>query len=75
MHTTQQTRQTAEATPPRRGYSIAIFCEIYDVCRSKAYQEIAAGRLKARKAGRRTIIAAEDAEDWFAKLPIAGAEA
>jgi hypothetical protein len=69
MRNTQPTREGTEAALPRRGYSIPVFCETYDVCRSKAYEEIAAGRLKARKAGRRTIIAAEDAEDWFSQLP------
>jgi hypothetical protein len=69
MHDTRQRAHEGEGALPRRGYSIPDFCETYDVCRSKAYQEIAAGRLKARKAGRRMIIATEDAEDWFGKLP------
>lgn len=53
----------------KRGFSVEEFCETYDICRSLAYVEIREGRLKARKVGRRTIIAGEDAEDWFARLP------
>jgi hypothetical protein len=52
----------------QRGYSIAGFCAVYGICRSLAYVEIREGRLKARKAGRRTLIAAEDAELWFSNL-------
>lgn len=53
----------------KRGLSVEEFCEIYDVGRSSAYVEIRAGRLKARKVGKRTIIAVDDAEEWFARLP------
>jgi hypothetical protein len=52
----------------QRAYSIPDFCAAYGVGRSLAYAEIKAGRLKIRKAGRRTIIGLEDAEDWFAAL-------
>jgi hypothetical protein len=54
---------------PKRGLSVYQFCEIYDICRAKAYQEIAAGRLVACKIGRRTVVSTDDAEDWFAALP------
>jgi RNA polymerase-binding transcription factor DksA len=57
------------SSPQKRGFSVEAVCGAYGICRSLAYVEIREGRLKARKAGRRTIIAAEDAEDWFAKLP------
>jgi hypothetical protein len=43
------------------------------ICRSLIYIEIRDGRLKARKIGRRTIIATEDGEEWFSKLPRVGA--
>ena len=58
--------------PPRawqRGMSIRAFCETYDVGRTKAYEEINAGRLRALKAGRRTIVTADDAEAWLSGLP------
>jgi hypothetical protein len=54
----------------QRGYSIDEFSTTYRICRAKAYDEIKAGRLKIRKVGRRTIIAVEDAEDWFAACAI-----
>jgi hypothetical protein len=66
----EQALQLKQSTSQqKRGFSINAFCEAYDICRSLAYVEIREGRLKARKAGRRTIIAADDAEDWFSRLP------
>jgi hypothetical protein len=49
--------------------SLQVFCDRYDIGRTKAYEEINAGRLKARKAGRRTIIGEDDAEEWLSLLP------
>jgi hypothetical protein len=69
------TKQTniSERERRRRGWqramSVQAFCERYDIGRTKAYEEINAGRLKARKAGRRTIIIVDDAEDWLGRLP------
>ena len=45
-------------------YSIAGFCNDFEVGRSFTYEEIAAGRLRAFKVGARTLIAGEDAIDW-----------
>jgi hypothetical protein len=53
----------------QRAMSIDGFCKGYGIGRTKAYEEINAGRLRARKAGRRTIITADDAEDWLNRLP------
>jgi hypothetical protein len=53
----------------QRAMSVQAFCARYDIGRTKAYEEINAGRLKARKAGRRTIITADDAEEWLSRLP------
>ncbi len=39
------------------------------VGRSRLYEEIAAGRLKARKVGARTIILHADRDKWLANLP------
>jgi len=38
--------------------------------RTKLYEEIAAGRLRARKLGRRTVILAADARAWLEALPV-----
>ena len=40
-----------------------------DVSHTKLREEIAAKRLRARKLDRRTIITADDLEDWAARLP------
>ena len=40
-----------------------------NIGRTKAYQEIAAGRLRAVKVGRRTLITHDAAEAWLAALP------
>ena len=53
----------------QRAMSIRAFCETYDIGRTKVYAEINAGRLKARKAGTRTIIGDDDAEEWWRSLP------
>jgi hypothetical protein len=50
-------------------YPLPDFCKAFGVGRSKAYEEIRAGRLKARKSGVRTIITAEDAKAWLESLP------
>ncbi|BCH33020.1 hypothetical protein MesoLjLc_49500 [Mesorhizobium sp. L-8-10] len=50
-------------------YSIDEFCEAYGVGRTLAYEEVAAGRLLTRKAGRRTLIRAVDAQAWLDGLP------
>ena len=53
----------------QRAMTIPDFCQSYRIGRTKTYEEINAGRLKARKAGRRTIIAEDDAEEWLSDLP------
>lgn len=42
--------------------------------RTKAYEEIDAGRLKIRKLGRKTLILRTDAEAWLENLPSAVAD-
>jgi hypothetical protein len=53
----------------QRAMTVPDFCQRYRIGRTKTYGEINTGRLKARKAGRRTIIAEEDAEEWLSNLP------
>lgn len=71
-------REVSEAEFPGRALpramSIETFCGRYDIGRTLAYQEINAGRLIARKAGRRTVIAEEDAENWLRSLPLVEAK-
>src|SRR5215471_7855732 len=44
--------------------SVEDFAKKHAISRSLAYEEIAAGRLTARKVGGRTIITSEDAREW-----------
>jgi excisionase family DNA binding protein len=53
----------------QRAMSIDEFCRDYGVGRTTAYEELNAGRLRARKCGKRTIITTDAAEDWLRALP------
>lgn len=60
---------TTPASGAQRAYSIEEFCNRFAVGRTKVYEELKRGRLRARKIGRRTIIADDDAESWLGRLP------
>lgn len=51
------------------GMTVAQFCASVPVGKTKAYAEIKAGRLKARKIGSKTVILARDAKAWLDSLP------
>jgi excisionase family DNA binding protein len=53
----------------RRSFSIAEISQRNNIGRSTIYEQIAAGRLIARKVGARTIITDEDESDWLTSLP------
>lgn len=53
----------------KRALSLSEFCSSYGIGRTRAYEELKAGRLRARKSGRRTIILQSDAENWLRELP------
>jgi excisionase family DNA binding protein len=55
--------------PSRLAYSIDRFCEDTDTGRSKVYELIRTGRLRAKKFGSKTLILAEDADRFLASLP------
>ena len=44
-----------------------------NICRAQLYREIGAGRLVARKLGRRTLIERSEQQRWLSALPIMGA--
>ena len=46
-------------------FSISDFCKHFSIGRTKAYEEIRAGRLKMIKCGRRTLITRIAAEGWL----------
>ncbi len=63
----------ANPSPAQPGaYSVKGFCEAYAVGCTFVYAEISAGRLRAVKAGHRTLILAADAAKWAAALPALG---
>jgi excisionase family DNA binding protein len=49
-------------------YSIAELPELISLGRSQIYEEIRAGRLRTVKAGRRTLVLAEDLRSWLLSL-------
>ena len=50
-------------------FSVEDFCDRFGIGRTAAYAELKAGRLKAQKCGRRTLIPRDEAERWLAALP------
>ena len=50
-------------------FSIKSFSKTFNIGRSTVYNEISNGKLKVRKVGSRTLIAYEDAINWFNSLP------
>lgn len=61
--------ETSPRSPEKRGFTVDEFMAAYGIRRTKTYEEINSGRLKARKVGGRTIIAREDADAWLASFP------
>jgi hypothetical protein len=53
----------------RLAYSMDEFCRAAGIGRSLGYGEIAAGRLKVVRVGRRTLVPVESAKAWLASLP------
>lgn len=56
-------------SPESLAYTIKRACEVADVGRTKLYEEIAAGRIKTRKLGRRVLILSDDLRAWLESLP------
>jgi hypothetical protein len=50
-------------------YSLGEFARRHSIGLRTVYAEISAGRLTARKIGRRTVIAIDDAKTWIDQLP------
>lgn len=53
---------------PKMAYSIAEFCALVGLGRTGAFKEIKERRLRAVKAGRRTLIPAEEVQAWLERL-------
>jgi hypothetical protein len=54
---------------PELAFSLAEFCKRAKMGRTKAYEEIRAGRLIALKLGKRTIVTTEEARRFLDNLP------
>jgi hypothetical protein len=50
-------------------YEAKEFCASHKIGTTKFYQELKAGRLKAVKLGRKTLISRESAREWRLSLP------
>ncbi|MHC2584185.1 helix-turn-helix domain-containing protein [Bradyrhizobium diazoefficiens] len=55
----------------REGLSISEACAMAGIGRTKVYEAIATGSLKARKCGKRTLILRDDLRRFLASLPSA----
>jgi excisionase family DNA binding protein len=59
--------------PPIGALTISGFCKLYNIGRTHLYEEIRAGRLTARKTGKRSLILRSEADRWANALPVLGA--
>jgi excisionase family DNA binding protein len=53
-------------------FSIAEFCDATSLGRTRVYEEIKIGRLKAVRVGRRTLISNEEMHAWLLRLATGG---
>lgn len=58
----------------KAAYRVEEFAELHGIGRSTAYREIAEGRLRIVKLGRRTLVPVDAIRDWLAALPGAAAQ-
>jgi excisionase family DNA binding protein len=58
-----------QSRSPKLAYSISDVTKLTGVGRSFIYEQIKAGHLSIRKAGRRTLIFDADLKAWLAGLP------
>ena len=56
----------------KAAYSVNEFCQTYSIGRTLFYDEVAAGRLRVKKAGKKTLVLATDGEAWAHGLPDGG---
>jgi excisionase family DNA binding protein len=59
----------------REALSIGEVCRVSGIGRTKIYEAISTGRLKARKLGKRTLVLRADLQAFLASLPVVRADA
>ncbi len=60
---------------PREGLSVSEACRVSGIGRTKIYEAISEGRLKARKLGKRTLVLRGDLQAFLDNLPVVKAVA
>ena len=68
---TRTFRLTTALELQREGLSVAEACAVAGIGRTKFYEAIANGSLRARKFGKRTIILRSDLQEFLSELPVA----
>jgi hypothetical protein len=64
-----RTRITTTLELPRKALTIAEFCHVYGIGRTKYKELMNSGELTVRYMGRRALIDVDSAEHWYASLP------
>ena len=59
----------------REGLSVSEACRVAGIGRTKIYEAISEGRLKARKLGKRTLVLRADLQTFLASLPVVRTDA
>ena len=60
------------AAPEKGALTVDEFCGWASIGRSKFYQEVAQGRIRLRKIGRKSVVTTPDAIAWLSSLPQSG---
>lgn len=53
----------------KEALTVRQFCSNYGIGQTKFYEEVATGRLEARRSGRRVLVTREAATAWLDSLP------
>lgn len=59
----------AKVSDTKLAYTVPAFCDAAGIGKSKLYEMLAAGEIKAKKVGKRTLIPGEEGRRWLASLP------
>jgi excisionase family DNA binding protein len=59
----------SEAVEPIKAYRVGEACRVLSISKSQLYRELAAGRLRAKKAGAITLIPTKAVDAWLEGLP------